>query len=361
MLNRVAFRDLAWLAVWLCGASAVGAQSDRVLSPPNPEGPTIVYTDIYGVEILEVDARAETFLVEADLVGTWTDPRLAGGPDRVVFQDETALEALKTDVWWPGFELTDAKGSRDRMHIDLTIWTDGSVYYRERFLATIKQTFDLSSFPFDEHDISFNVQPFAYNAQDVVFAVPDNPGGARDWEPSEWIATDPELVIESGWRCSASGSECSTDKECGGEETCDAGRPSASVHMSIQRVSTFYAWKIILPLILIVLVSSAVFWVSIEKYPDPGDRLTIAFTSVLTVVAFDFVSAGSLPKLWYTTTLDQILIASYVFLAGNILENIAVVVAIKRSAKVGEWIDRVSRFAFPPAYLLVVLFLILVS
>lgn len=360
MLDRATLRNLTCLAVFLA-ASAAGAQTNRVLSSPNLDGPTVVYTDIYGVEVLKVDPQAETFLVEADLVGTWTDPRVAGGPDRMVFQGDGALEALKTDVWWPGFEITDSKGSRDRMHIDLTIWSNGSVYYHERFLATIKQSFDLSSFPFDKHDISFNVQPFAYNAADVVFAVPDNPGGARDWEPSEWIATDPELVIESGWRCSGSGSQCSTDEECGGEETCDAGKPSAMVQMSIERVSTFYEWKIILPLILIVIVSSAVFWLSIDKYPDPGDRLTIAFTSVLTVVAFDFVSAGTLPKLWYTTTLDKILITSYVFLAANILENIAVVVAIKRSVRVGEWIDRFSRFAFPPVYLVTVLLLILAA
>ena len=145
--SRPGLRQATLVAAWLLVASMAGAQSERVLAPPGADGPTVVFTDIYGVEILEVDPRAETFLVEADLVGTWTDPRLAGSPDRLVFQNDAALEALKTQIWWPGLELSDAKGSRDRMHIDLTGFPDGSVFYRERFLATVKQNFDLSSFP----------------------------------------------------------------------------------------------------------------------------------------------------------------------------------------------------------------------
>lgn len=346
-------------------SATAGAQSGRILSPPNPNGPTTVETDIYEVEILEIDAQTETFLVEADLVATWMDPRLAfnpgGGPDHVIYQGQAAEEALKTEVWWPGFEIEDSRGGRERLHIDLRVWSDGSVLYRERFLAKIKQDFDLTDFPFDSQEISFTFKPFVYLASAVTFELPEDPGGEREWEPTEWDATDPELQVAAGWYCSESGDLCASDADCPGEEVCAEGSARAMISMTIDRIPSFYVWKIILPLVLIVLVSSAVFWISMERFPDPGSRLTIAFTSVLTVVAFDFVSAGSMPKLWYTTTLDKILITSYFFLAMNILENVFIVFIIKRSAQTAQWVDRISRIVFPPAYLFIVFMLIILS
>ncbi len=55
-----------------------------------------------------------------------------------------------------------------------------------------------------------------------------------------------------------------------------------------------------MPLLLIVAISWAVFWMDYEDM-NLADRMSVSFTSVLTVVAFDFVSSDSLPKLSYAT------------------------------------------------------------
>lgn len=360
----------AFLVVWTllligAGGSAASTDSTAALSPPNPYGPTQVTIGLFDVEILNIDPREETFEVEADLVAQWMDQRLAFDPNRVgaqtlTFQDGAAIEAFENSVWWPSLEVTDARGPRDRLHIDLTVYADGSVFYRERMVVKIKQSFNLSSFPFDEHEISFSVGSFSYDASAVRFEKSELARSTVNWEPSEWTVSEPDFRVAPGLFCSESREVCETDADCLTEgESCATGFAVARVQLEISRVPDHYMWKIILPLLLIVLASSGVFWLDLEKFPDPGDRLTIAFTGVLTVVAFDFVSAGTVPKLWYTTIMDRILILSYVFLALNILENVLAVRAFNITGERAARIDKIARRTFAPAYLLLAFILLL--
>lgn len=359
LLARTLVRTCTSLAL-LCaipGGVAADETPLRALTPPTI--PTEVYVSLFDLEILGIDEQQETFEVEADLEAQWHDPRLAFGgsgdladqPMPLAFEQEAASDLLQT-IWWPNFELTDGRDSRDQMHLSITIYPDGTVRYYERFSATIKQSLDLQPFPFDAHDISFSVGPFSASSAAVVFLPFEADRPPISWEPSEWVVDDAELVVLPGPTCSGSGDPCLTDTECPGGETCEVGWASAQVHMSIFRVSKHYVWKIILPLALIVLISSAVFWLDLAKFPDPGDRLAISFTGVLTVVAFDFVSSGNLPKLWYNTVLDKVLLMAYVFLAINIALNVVSTqlsttrpVACRRNDLIGRWV-------FPAAFLI---------
>lgn len=353
---------LAAAAGLLSSAAASGqgaAIAPRTLTPPLADGPTVVLVDLYGVEVLGINEQEETFEIEADLAASWVDERLAfdeaaTGASRLIFQGEAVEEALKSEVWWPDFEITDSRGSRDRMHVQLAIDSDGWVHYHERFSALIKQSLDLASFPFDESEISLTVTPFSYDAEEVVFLPAEEARQPLSWEPSEWVVSDPSLVVAAGRFCADSADPCAENADCPGEgEECVAGFASARVKMSIARVSDHYVWKIILPLALIVLVSTAIFWIDLERFG--GDRLAVAFTGVLTVVAFDFVSSGSLPKLWYTTTLDKILITAYFFMACIVAENVLVAVLTRHAPAAARWVDRAARLLVPLAFLVVLL------
>src|SRR5207248_10396888 len=62
-----------------------------------------------------------------------------------------------------------------------------------------------------------------------------------------------------------------------------------------------YILKVILPLILIVMMSWAVFWI------DPAtssSQISIAVTSMLTLIAYRFAVDSQLPRLPYMTRLD---------------------------------------------------------
>lgn len=364
----------AWslLVLTLVAAAPVAAAEMpelRALTPPVADGPVEVYLDLYGLRIYTIDEIEQTFEVGARMSAVWWDERLAFGPEtteeELVFQGEAAVDQLDKRIWWPAFEIVDSRGPRTRLHVELRVRADGWARYEERFVATIAQPLDLVDFPFDAHDIELTLAPIGYDGSRVVFVPPETPRDPVDWEPTEWYLSEPELIIGDGTFavCSDSGLPCDEGGGCPDGATCETGTgfSTATVALSIARVSNHYVWKILVPLVLIILISSAVYWMDLERFPDPGDRFTVAFTAVLTVVAFDFVTADSLPKLWYTTVMDRLLLLGYVFTALNVV-GIAVTTALsKHSLDRASRLVRLLRWLFPGAFLLTVLVLILGS
>ncbi len=310
----------------------------QLVIPPNPDGPTEVFIDLGLRNVTGINESEETFEVDADLAAWWEDERLVFDPalfgdTEKVYQGEVALEKLKTEIWWPDFEIVDSRGPRDRMYIELRVFDDGFVFYRERFRVLISQPFFLGAFPFDEHDISLTVEPFSHAADRVTFVEPQETVFELDWETNEWDIEREEIIVESG----------SPEDEA-------AAYASATLAITISRIPNFYISNFVLPLLLIVAISWAVFWMDFDSM-HLADRLSVSFTSVLTVVAFDFVTADSLPKLPYATLLDRILTISYIFLGLTVLENLIANNMVKKGRPAAaDRVDKMSRWIFPVIY-----------
>lgn len=336
------------LGVWSfsTGAStgSVQAQSAPPLQasiPPPNQFPVEVYVDLYGLNIFAINEQEETFEIEAFIYADWFDDRLAFDPavvgaERKVFQGETAVEMLKTEVWWPDLEVVDVRGPRERLHTTLTIDYDGFVTYTERFHANIWQPFFFENFPFDDHTISFTVAPFFYTSEQVAFIGPEDflEEGERlerddlAWETNEWRIDRVENAVQRG----------------------DAFEFSYStMFIDITRLPQFYISNVILPLFLIVTISWAVFWMDFGSM-HLADRLSVSFTSVLTVVAFDFVTADNLPLLSYQTVLDAVLTFSYVVLSVSVLENVVAYLRYRKNGKEVQRLDKFARWLFPVVY-----------
>lgn len=312
--------------------------SFAALSPPAL--PTVVSVDLWGIQIFSINEDEETFEIEATLEASWLDERLAFdagtiGSEEIYYQGDGALDKLKSGMWWPYFEVTDARHSRDQMYVEVNIAAGGRVYYRERFTVQIKQGFDLSDFPFDSHSISFSIGPYGYDTERVVFEPMGDPKRVSNWEPEDWYVDWSELAISNEPDMFA----------------------NATVALDIARDPRHYVVNIILPLLLIVVISSAVFWMNFDT-THLGDRLSVSFTSVLTVVAFAFVAADNLPRLGYSTVLDSILSWSYVFLALNILESLIASRLYAGRPAATRRLDSFFRFFYAPAYALVLWVLI---
>ncbi|MFK7805072.1 MAG: hypothetical protein AB8G95_25795 [Anaerolineae bacterium] len=307
-------------------------KESQLLTPPNPNGLTEIFVDVGISEIFAINEREETYDVDAYMLLVWFDDRLVFDPDefgyeKKTYQGEAAVEILKTDIWSPDINIVDARSSRDRINTSVTVYFDGAVEYEERFSVKIEQGFDLYQFPFDEQDISFTIEPFAYGSDEVAFFPITDPI-VDEWETEEWEVLYHPLEVDSG------------------EAT---GYSSATASLTLIRFPTFYITNFIIPLLLIVTLSWAVFWM--DHQTNLSERMSVSFTSVLTVVAFDFLSSDTLPRLEYPTILDQVLTISYVFLALTIVENVVSASLVRRgSEETAERVDTISRWLFPLAY-----------
>jgi len=117
--------------------------------------------------------------------------------------------------------------------------------------------------------------------------------------------------------------------------------------VTVQRKLGYYIWKAFLPLIAIVLITFVVFWMSDDFL---GRRAGVSATGLLTVIAYQFVVTGSLPRIPYLTALDRTLMLSIVVIAGTMVVNVVGDQLERRRAGTKAPLDHVCRWAFPLVY-----------
>lgn len=341
-LAAAAVAMVALLAVAGAAGGEIAAEAeDEPLTEPvanhvrAPAQSTEVSISVEPREILLVDEKNERFVIDVLLEASWTDNRLepCKSPDEsaVVHQGESARQQLGTAVWWPGFDVARGRGPRETRAISLTLDCDNRVHYSERFVATVSEDFDqLHSFPFDQHSLTLTIVPFASAAAEHTnFVLRPKEENARrfvdGWESAEWTFRIEQQEVRTA--------------------------AALVTTIEIERKSNWYLANVVLPLVGIVALSWTVFWIGAEKL---GERTAISTTSLLTVVAYDFLTSGDLPKLPFTTRLDAFYNASYVAVLLTVAVNILVA---SRPAESTGWrheLDRVSRVVFPVGYLTMV-------
>jgi cadmium resistance protein CadD (predicted permease) len=111
-----------------------------------------------------------------------------------------------------------------------------------------------------------------------------------------------------------------------------------------------YIFKVLLPLVLIVMMSWAVFWI------DPNtsnSQISIAVTSMLTLIAYRFAVDSQLPRLPYMTRLDSFFLTSTLLVFFSLIEVlVTTILDNKQQTERAKKIDRSCRVIFPVIFLL---------
>src|SRR4029434_1968847 len=111
-----------------------------------------------------------------------------------------------------------------------------------------------------------------------------------------------------------------------------------------------YILKVILPLVLIVIMSWAVFWI------DPinaSSQVSIAMTSMLTLIAYRFAIDSQLPLLPYMTRLDIFILVSTLLVFFSLIEVVVTIILDNgQKKKRAKRIDDFCRVIFPVIFFL---------
>src|SRR5205814_6558167 len=107
---------------------------------------------------------------------------------------------------------------------------------------------------------------------------------------------------------------------------------------------------VILPLILIVMMSYAVFCL---KKKTSNSQISIAVTSMLTLIAYRFAVDSQLPRLPYMTRLDALFLTSTLLVFFSLVEVLATTILDNnRQTERAKKLDRYCRVIFPAVFLL---------
>ena len=121
------------------------------------------------------------------------------------------------------------------------------------------------------------------------------------------------------------------------------------IDLKVERQSSYYLYKIILPIIFILMISWSVFWVRGSQLEA---KVNVTIVCLLSLIAYNFIIDEDLPKLSYLTFLDVFILLSYFYTGiATILCVYSLVRKLKSGADISK-VDLIARWLGPSSYFL---------
>jgi hypothetical protein len=308
-----------------CLIAPAWCAADVTTSRPNAAaGPTPVNVYLYLVDLFDVSGSDQAFNADVVVIAEWRDPSLAG---RWTSIQSTKME----DVWEPRLQVVNQRGLNALLPQRVEIHPDGLIRYRQRWSGRFTARMDLRDFPLDRQRFHVQVISLGYS-RDEVELIPDL-GGKRSGRAEQLSITD--------WKLGPARMEKADFEPAPGMKAV-AG---VQLIWEGKRQVGYYAVQVIFPLVMIVLMGWAALWVAPSMVPA---RMSVAVTTMLTLIAYRFALARFVPNLPYLTRFDYFTLGStiLIFLVLAVVAATTYLVAKDKAAR-AERIARWARLVFP--------------
>ena len=291
---------------------------------PDPRDvPTVVHVGMRVMDIIDISDVDQTISIDVAMRLQWTDPRLA---------EYAGCNLPTSQIWFPTLILRNSGRIFDRWPLFVRVADGGKVTYLQRSSGTFSSYQDLRGYPFDDQTITIELTPLDWGIEKVVFAVDEEfVGVAETLNISDWRIHGIDVYVDE------------IDVPAFSQT-----RSAINLDVMASRYVSYYLWKILLPIALIVVMSWSVFYVHPTQF---GTQLGLSATSVLTMVAFIFATTNLLPRLGYFTLLDSFIAMSTIFVFVSLLQSLTTgFLATRGRERIAVLIDLVSRILFPLAF-----------
>ena len=277
------------------------------------------------VDIREMDDDDLTMYIDFLLQFKWSYPEAHKNKIDEIEDDDPQL-------WIPSVQIVNDYGL-ERNGGKIFYHDDNKISFVERYNGKISQKMEFKKFPFDKQDFEIDAVITESRPINLIleeenfseFGALSIPG----WDIVKGNIVPLEIQLTFG------------------------ERPAFRIKFEGIRKTGFYLFKILLPIVLIVMMSWTVFWVDPTKYDA---QLTISATSMLSLVAFLFTLSYQIPKISYLTKLDIFSIGSLVFVFLAMAEAVTTsYVSFHRHSLKARKIDKYSRVVFPGTYLIFIM------
>lgn len=289
--------------------------------------PTQVSLGLTMVDLIAINDLNQTVTLDAVLNVRWQDPRLA---------NNIGCRFSLQQIWHPDIQLVNSGDVTARQPLELLVEEEGWLQGGFRLRGSVADPRNMAEFPFDGHNIVLDIMSLRYSRAEVIFEVEE-----------AWTLRRQELTIPD-WKIGAVSAQIENVL------LPQVNRVASTYRFNIpaERMPRYFIYKIIMPLTMIVFMSWAVFWVDPKNL---GPQMTLAGTSMLTLVTFQFTMNDLLPRVGYFTQLDQFILSCSVLVFLALLEAVSAgYFASNNKEKLAKVLDRTSRITFPSVYAFIV-------
>ena len=207
--------------------------AEAISRPGKADGrPTKISITAVLLDVDEINGADQSVVANFYFEARWQDTRLAHNEPDIV------IRPLK-EVWHPRFQFVNQQKIWSTLPEDVEISSGGEVLYRQRVWGAFSEPLELQEFPFDRQDFKIILVSSGYTPEEVKFLI--NPAGIsglasefsqQEWNILEWrLDIAPFRVMEG-----------------------DIPDTSFSFVFVGERKFGFYIWKVVIPLIFIVMM-----------------------------------------------------------------------------------------------------------
>lgn len=289
------------------------------------EAPREVRVGILLVDLTQVRDAEQTFAADVFVAATWHDPELAGG------------EGVRTrgldEVWHPTLLLYNRVTASESLPDEVVVRPDGSVTWVQRYTGLFSAPMDLREFPKDRQEFyvwlvsPVRVGPAVTLLADTSLAALRN----AQLSISDWEVGEPELA------------ETSFQMAPGAP-----ANPGVKLTIPANRRFIYYSIQVLIPLVAVVLMAYAVFWIAPSVVPT---RVGVVVTTMLTLIAYRFMLANHVPRLSYLTRLDWFMLGATLLVILALFTMAATSYLMSREQeRIVKRIDRAGRVLYPLAF-----------
>ena len=253
----------------------------------------------------------------------------------LVYRDNSRFEANFLIV--PGTE-----GTWDSITEDYL-----SILYKSKGEYNFKTDFRLHSFPFDRQKIKV----FAYQSRYVLGGYQ---ASVSDWTKRRLISFANKENAIQGWNIVNHSANYKVYKDPNNQFYNDG----VELVLTIERKSSYYVFKVILPIVLILMVCWSAVWIDPREIES---RLTITIVCLLSLIAYNFVIDSDMPKLEYLTIMDYVILISYVYAAIPNFLSIYSFQLIKKNKLLAEKYETIEKRYGLLSYILIIFIIVIIN
>jgi hypothetical protein len=213
------------------------------------------------------------------------------------------------------------------------IQPDGEVIYRQKVWGRFSQPLDLRDFPLDRQTLTIHLAAAGLLEEHVKMVPLEKEHGRASRIASKFSV--PDFTVLS-WKA-----EPMPYFPIEGA----AGTAGFQMQIEVVRSVSYFIWKVIVPLCLIVIMSWLPRWIDPEQI---GSNIGISTTAFLTLVAYLFAITVLLPRVSYITRMDRFILLSTLMVFTGLMQTVANTAMIRSGKKaLVEKTDRWSRLVYP--------------
>jgi len=298
--------------------------------------PKQIEIGIYVINIENVNSAEQNYKATVALDAKWNDPTLIC----TLPEDKDKIRKFSIEeIWNPSVVIINMKSAVKQF--EEKVWVDcrGNVEYGQILYGDFLTTADIKEFPFDQRFLEIELVSTEYETNELQFVKNEKATGRDEqFSITDWNIGEIPIAESAVYHFKPGNRELA----------------SFIYKLKAKRNYNFFLWKIIVPLIMIVFMSWAVFWISPSQL---GPQIGLSVTSMLTLIAYRFAIGNIVPNVDYLTRFDKFVFGSTLLVFLALIETvISGSVSFSKNEELANSIDRYSRFIFPGVFIVILVY-----